>query len=128
MTVYSQLRAPVADNEVLCVPDLADVGETLRNNISRFLHTSSPRIRSICPSRQAFRREVLKLAAQYLADEQRDLVHETQGPLFLAGHQPELFHPGVWLKNFVLARLAKSHGGIGLNLIVDNDEIGRAHV
>ncbi len=24
--------------------------------------------------------------------------------IFLAGHQPQLFHPGVWLKNFALGR------------------------
>ncbi len=28
-------------------------------------------------------------------------------PLLLAGHQPQLFHPGVWFKNFVLGRLAQ---------------------
>jgi hypothetical protein len=39
----------------------------------------------------------------------------------VTGHQPELFHPGVWIKNFATARIAGAHGGIGLNLIVDND-------
>ncbi len=39
----------------------------------------------------------------------------------MTGHQPELFHPGVWVKNFATAALAKAHGGLGLNLIVDND-------
>src|SRR5262245_16826876 len=24
-------------------------------------------------------------------------------PLIISGHQPELFHPGVWVKNFALA-------------------------
>ncbi len=37
------------------------------------------------------------------------------------GHQPELFHPGVWVKNFAVAGLAAKAGGLGLNLIVDND-------
>jgi hypothetical protein len=44
-------------------------------------------------------------------------------PLIVAGHQPELFHPGVWVKNFALAGLAKRLGGVGLNLIVDNDTV-----
>src|SRR5687768_4259463 len=30
----------------------------------------------------------------------------TQPSLVLAGHQPELFHPGVWLKNFMLHSVA----------------------
>ena len=42
-------------------------------------------------------------------------------PLVVTGHQPELFHPGVWVKNFAPAALARAHGGLGLNLIVDND-------
>ena len=42
-------------------------------------------------------------------------------PLVITGHQPELFHPGVWVKNFATAALARAHGGLGLNLIVDND-------
>src|SRR5207253_8693952 len=41
--------------------------------------------------------------------------------LFLAGHQPELFHAGVWAKNFALGGLARQHGGVALNLIVDTD-------
>ncbi len=41
--------------------------------------------------------------------------------LFLAGHQPDLFHPGVWIKNFALNGLAKAHGATPLNLIVDSD-------
>ncbi len=41
--------------------------------------------------------------------------------LVLAGHQPELFHPGVWVKNFALNGLAHETGSIPLNLVVDND-------
>lgn len=49
-------------------------------------------------------------------------------PLFVAGHQPQLFHPGVWAKNFVLGGLAKQTGGAGLNLIVDNDTLTRTGI
>ena len=42
-------------------------------------------------------------------------------PLIVAGHQPELVHPGVWAKNFALNALARRVGGVALNLIVDND-------
>ena len=42
-------------------------------------------------------------------------------PLIVTGHQPELFHPGVWVKNFAASAIARSCGGIALNLIVDND-------
>jgi hypothetical protein len=46
---------------------------------------------------------------------------ETGRPLILAGHQPELFHPGVWVKNFALTALARRHHATALNLVVDND-------
>jgi hypothetical protein len=45
----------------------------------------------------------------------------TANRLIVAGHQPEFFHPGVWVKNFVLAAQAKQHGRLALNLDVDND-------
>jgi hypothetical protein len=41
--------------------------------------------------------------------------------LIVAGHQPEFFHPGVWVKTFVLAGQARRHGRAALNLVVDND-------
>ena len=34
----------------------------------------------------------------------------------LAGHQPELFHPGVWVKNFALPASPGQHGAVPLNL------------
>ena len=40
---------------------------------------------------------------------------------FLAGHQPEMFHPGVWFKNFLLAGLAKQHQAVAVNLQIDSD-------
>ena len=42
-------------------------------------------------------------------------------PMWMAGHQPTLFHPGVWFKNFALSHLAELHGGLGINLVIDND-------
>lgn len=47
-------------------------------------------------------------------------------PLILAGHQPELSHPGVWVKNFALNGLARTLGGVPLNLVVDNDTLKSA--
>jgi hypothetical protein len=41
--------------------------------------------------------------------------------LVLAGHQPELFHPGVWLKNFTLDAVARDNGVVAINLLVDSD-------
>ncbi|MCA9234920.1 MAG: hypothetical protein KDA44_05590 [Planctomycetales bacterium] len=42
-------------------------------------------------------------------------------PLVVVGHQPELVHPGVWLKNFAAAELARQSGGTALHLVIDTD-------
>ena len=57
----------------------------------------------------------------------RDVVVPAQPAKFiLAGHQPEMFHPGVWLKNFVLARLAKCQNAVAVNLQIDSDTMKTA--
>jgi hypothetical protein len=45
-------------------------------------------------------------------------------PVILMGHQPLFFHPGVWMKFFLLTRLAVEHAAIGLHVIVDTDATG----
>lgn len=44
-------------------------------------------------------------------------------PIFLGGHQPALFHPGVWVKNFLIGAYAARTGGTAVNLVVDNDTL-----
>ena len=41
----------------------------------------------------------------------------------MTGHQPTLFHPGVWFKNFLLSSIGKSEGGTAVNLVVDTDTL-----
>jgi hypothetical protein len=41
--------------------------------------------------------------------------------IYVGGHQPTLFHPGVWVKNFVVGQLSHGNGAVGLNLVVDSD-------
>ncbi len=48
---------------------------------------------------------------------------DPDGLMFLAGHQPELFHPGVWLKNFALGALARRYGAAAVNLVIDSDTV-----
>ena len=60
-------------------------------------------------------------AASYPAYRDADPPVGDGGPLFLAGHQPQLFHPGVWFKNFALSALARKWGGQAINLLIDND-------
>ncbi len=48
--------------------------------------------------------------------------NESRRPLlFVSGHQPEIFHTGVWFKNLVISKLANCYGGLAVNLIIDHD-------
>lgn len=42
-------------------------------------------------------------------------------PILMAGHQPQLFHPGVWFKNFTLNHWAHTLHAAPINLIIDSD-------
>ena len=42
-------------------------------------------------------------------------------PIIQTGHEPILYHPGVWIKNHLAHYLVKKLGGISVNMIVDND-------
>jgi hypothetical protein len=44
-------------------------------------------------------------------------------PFVLSGHQPTLFHPGVWLKNYLLSAIAQRSGANAINLVIDNDVV-----
>ncbi len=65
-------------------------------------------------------------AADHYSWEQGEPVAERADlarPLLVSGHQPELFHPGVWAKNFALAGLARRVSGLALNLLIDSDTL-----
>ena len=74
----------------------------------------------------ATRREVLTVATEYTSS-YRDVSRPTNtaewisAPIIMGGHQPDLFHPGVWLKNFAIDAYARRLGGTAINLIVDTD-------
>jgi hypothetical protein len=105
------LRAPAGDGEVLAVPPLEQAGDIVGLNRARLAAGPDLLGRPFAEVRELARRE---------------LAPRQGGPLFLAGHQPELFHPGVWVKNFALAGPARRHGGDAVNLVVDNDTMKSA--
>ncbi len=49
------------------------------------------------------------------------VVADVSAPFVLTGHQPDICHPGVWVKNFALAGLAGRCDAVGINVIVDTD-------
>ncbi|MFO0929883.1 MAG: hypothetical protein U0736_23130 [Gemmataceae bacterium] len=128
MTPLPPLRAPAGDGELLAVPPLDTVGTLVEMNRYRLARPRQPVLELPWPELRArARRELLLAARAYLSAAGEPLpLRGTPGgdaPLLLAGHQPELFHPGVWVKNFALAGLARRHGWVAVNLLVDNDTV-----
>ncbi len=125
--VKTRLRIPRGDEIIFARPDLPETPDLARSN--RDLLTGAAveiQGRSLAELRQSARREVLELARQYTADLSGEAVEIDAAPelLFCSGHQPSLFHPGVWIKNFVIDALAHYAGGTALNLVIDNDTVG----
>lgn len=50
-----------------------------------------------------------------------DEPRSAEAPVVAAGHQPDLYHPGVWVKSFLLQGLAGRVGATALNVVVDSD-------
>ena len=122
MSAPLPLRAPPEDGAVLAVPPLAEVGGLLEAN-RRLLGASPVDVGGLplAELRRLAASEARIQAREYLRSANEPLPDYPDGPLLLAGHQPELFHPGVWVKNFALNGLACRHGLVPLNLIADND-------
>ncbi len=124
-----QLRAPAVDGGLLVDPPPGSVPATLDENLARLATWNHDfQGRSAVRLREQVRREVMASSASFLKQHGLDEPHVPRdasnapiGPLVVTGHQPELFHPGVWIKNFAAAGIAAGHRGVALNLIVDND-------
>lgn len=46
------------------------------------------------------------------------------GLLVVTGHQPEFYHPGVWIKDFLLQRLSEEMDANAIDVVVDSDSFG----
>src|SRR5262245_10866252 len=104
-----RLKAPAADGALLAAPPLPETGPLLRANagfLESWDHGFQGR-RASCLRVRA-RNEVFSRARAYLGRlgiSSHEAATAAQ-PLVVTGHQPELFHPGVWVKNFAAGGLA----------------------
>jgi hypothetical protein len=118
-----RLRAPREDGGILVEPDVdsLDVSSISADGELQV----SPAATSDCLRNlaQDARREILDAALRYTRSYRDVTVPNLESPLFVGGHQPELFHPGVWAKNFALADLAERFEGVAINLVIDSDVV-----
>lgn len=76
--------------------------------------------------RKEARAESVRLARGYSAVIEIPLAEKPEdSPVIMTGHQPELYHPGVWLKDFLLQRFAAEYDALGMDVVVDSDGFER---
>lgn len=123
MPAAQRFHAPSRDGEILAVPGFDAIPQLIGKN--RCLLDCSKIVIDGIPLKE------LRFQARYEALTQcetpeTDVLGRASAPMIVTGHQPELSHPGVWVKNFALHGLARKVGATPLNLIVDNDTLKTA--
>ncbi len=125
-----RLRVPREDEMLLARPSLPAAVELARHN-----HDSLECVRTnlqghtLATLRRWSREKIVQAAREYtsglvgesIPDQPFDL-------LFAGGHQPSLFHPGVWVKNFAIGEMAARTNGLSLNLVIDNDTFSTTRI
>lgn len=111
---YRRLRAPSEDQTALIEPPLAEIPALVTRNQALAKNWDHLSGFSFSLLREGARWDWL-------------LWHGREAPLskpFIAtGHQPALYHPGVWFKNFLLSQVTGEVHGEALHLTVDNDTV-----
>ena len=122
---FRSYRAPPQHGEALVDPSF-DEAESLASANRRLLNQYGDFFTSL---RSRARHQMIDDAMRYTSayrgvEWARSRMSERdvdQIPIIMAGHQPAIFHPGVWFKNFALDHLARQQNAIGVNLVIDND-------
>ncbi len=125
----SRLRAPAENHQWLIQPDWEQLPVLVQGNQQQ-LRDSAGELGGVplARLRREARRQLIEAALHYTRSYRDvELPGEPQA-LLLAGHQPELFHPGVWFKNAVLHALATRLGAVAVNLVIDSDVLHRTLV
>ncbi len=127
-TTEMEFTIPLESGEVFCHPDVHEFENIAREN-AELLAGSQLRIGDtpLAALRGFARARVLQMGAAFTARLHVDApTPPTNALLFATGHQPFLFHPGIWIKHLLVSRLAGK--GIGaISVPVDSDafeEIG----
>lgn len=123
------LRVAREHRSLLAIPPLADAIANVDENAICLEQAECDILGTPLPEMRAeARREIVRLATNYTQSlgMDRDLQHSQVEPhrIVLSGHQPELFHTGVWIKNFAISQFAAAADAVPINLVVDNDLAG----
>jgi len=118
-----EFEIPQKSGQVLCIPPAREFPSLARRNAARLAGADlAVAGMSLAEVRARARAEILSSAARFV----RTLgvavdVPPASAPLLVTGHQPFLFHPGIWLKHLLVDRVAREYGCAALSLPVDSD-------
>jgi hypothetical protein len=104
---YANWKAPSADGQLLVWPQTDTLLRETEANADLLAH-SEARVQGMAVS------ELRKSVRSWLG-------HGDQ-PLVATGHQTELYHPGVWVKDAAINAIAERVGGVGYHFAVDTDQ------
>src|ERR1051326_8665104 len=108
ISTYPQWRAPAGDGELLIWPEPATlVAQTAENHVRL---SSAPVLIQNVPLMELRTRQ-----RQFLGHV------ENERPLVGTGHQTELHHPGVWVKDVLSNLVASKLDGVAYHFAVDTD-------
>lgn len=117
----SRWHAPREDGATLVVPDWQALPDLIEENQHALAHSQLHwGNQSLAESRQ-LAWDGAKQALGECASEFGWDSPPLRRPLIVTGHQPELFHPGVWAKNVAISKLARQLNGSSFNINVDSD-------
>jgi hypothetical protein len=130
---YRRYRAPRQHGERLADPPSIHAPRLARENAERLRLSGAavggwPLPLLVRQARIDLFERVPRYAASYGHSPWPQPLDPERTLVLASGHQPQLFHPGVWYKNFELSRLARSINGVALHLIIDNDISGLAAI
>ncbi|QEG01858.1 hypothetical protein Mal15_59390 [Stieleria maiorica] len=122
---FESYQAPRVHCERLVRPAIDVAAEVMSENVSR----GDAYPAEVSSLRRPARDQLVRDARRYTsAYRDVDFAGTSAQKIVMAGHQPTLFHPGVWFKNFALDHVGKTTGALAVNLVVDSDVAGSSSV
>ncbi len=106
---YAESKAPAEDGQMFLWPAAPDLLRDTLQNHQRLAQAHLARIQNLPLP------EVRQRMRSWIGHP------DTERPLIATGHQAELHHPGVWVKNALIDALAHKLGGEAYHLAVDTD-------
>lgn len=126
---YVAYEVPRHDRTAFVHPAIASAGHLLSHSRAAAAHWDLKLGEvPIAFWRAQARQELLEAAVRYTsAYRPYDGVVDPDR-IVMAGHQPELFHPGVWFKNYALSVIGRDYQATAVNLVIDNDLRGSSSI